>query len=93
MEYQAIEVPGSQVAHGDVERLRDLLRNRHAGDVAVLLIEHDMKVVMELSERVTVLDQELEAGRVAGVKEGEQRACGRHGEPTIIGRGGDPQVG
>jgi branched-chain amino acid transport system ATP-binding protein len=33
-----------------VRRLRD------ERDVAVLLIEHDMKVVMELSERVTVLD-------------------------------------
>jgi branched-chain amino acid transport system ATP-binding protein len=33
-----------------VRRLRD------DRDVAVLLIEHDMKVVMELSERVTVLD-------------------------------------
>jgi hypothetical protein len=42
---------------------------------------------------VTVLDQKLEAGRVAGVQEGEQRACGGHGEPTIIGRGGDPEVG
>ena len=33
-----------------VRRLRD------ERGVAVLLIEHDMKVVMELSERVTVLD-------------------------------------
>jgi branched-chain amino acid transport system ATP-binding protein len=26
-------------------------------DIAVMLIEHDMKVVMSLSQRVTVLDQ------------------------------------
>ena len=43
--------------------------------------------------RVAVLDQEFESGRVAGVEEGEQSACGAHGEPTIIGRGGDPEAG
>jgi branched-chain amino acid transport system ATP-binding protein len=34
-----------------------VLRVRTERDVAVLLIEHDMSVVMRLSERITVLDQ------------------------------------
>src|SRR5260370_30350182 len=38
---------------------------------------------VEEAARVAVLDQKLEPGRVAGVEEGEQRACGTHGEPTI----------
>ena len=48
---------------------------------------------VEEAARVAVLDHKLEAGRVAGVQEGEQRACGGHGEPTIIGRGGDREGG
>ena len=34
-----------------------VLRVRDERDLSVLLIEHDMSVVMRLSERITVLDQ------------------------------------
>jgi branched-chain amino acid transport system ATP-binding protein len=36
--------------------LRDLVRKIRDGGTTVLLIEHDMKVVMGLSDRVAVLD-------------------------------------
>lgn len=37
-----------------IEFINKLVAER---DIAVMLIEHDMKVVMALSQRVTVLDQ------------------------------------
>jgi branched-chain amino acid transport system ATP-binding protein len=37
-----------------IEFINKLVAER---DIAVMLIEHDMKVVMSLSQRVTVLDQ------------------------------------
>jgi branched-chain amino acid transport system ATP-binding protein len=40
---------------GEMERLIDLIRRVHAGGVTILLIEHVMKAVMTLSQRILVL--------------------------------------
>ncbi len=39
------------------EELSDLIRKIRSRNVAILLIEHDMKVVMPLSQRIVVLDE------------------------------------
>jgi len=39
---------------------------------------------VEKAAGIAVLDQELEAGRVAGMQEAECRSCADHVEPTII---------
>ncbi len=58
-------------------RLVDFVRRlRDERGVAILLIEHDMKVVMELSERVTVLDHGEK------VAEGEPRAVAA--DPRVV---------
>jgi branched-chain amino acid transport system ATP-binding protein len=42
---------------GETAQMTDLIRRlRDELDLTVLLIEHDMKVVMGISERITVLD-------------------------------------
>ena len=54
-----LDEPTQGLAESEIEGFNALIR-RLAGDTTILLIEHNMNVVMELAERITVLD----AGRV-----------------------------
>ena len=55
-----LDEPSSGLDAGETARYRDLLQavvgRRGAGEPAVLLVEHDMALVMEVCDRVTVLD-------------------------------------
>ena len=50
-----LDEPTQGLAESEIEGFNALIR-RLAGDTTILLIEHNMNVVMELAERITVLD-------------------------------------
>jgi branched-chain amino acid transport system ATP-binding protein len=51
-----LDEPGSGLDQGESDQLRDVLREVAASGVGVLLIEHDIDLVMAVSERVSVMD-------------------------------------
>jgi branched-chain amino acid transport system ATP-binding protein len=52
-----LDEPTAGMNPQESRRLTDFMRQlREERDLTILLIEHDMKVVMDVSERVTVLD-------------------------------------
>ena len=52
-----LDEPGAGLNHGEKAEMRDLIRRiRHDLGIAIVLIEHDMGLVMEVSERVVVLN-------------------------------------
>ena len=50
-----LDEPTQGLSDGEIDHFKRLLRGLK-GAVTILLIEHNMNVVMELAERVTVLD-------------------------------------
>ena len=52
----ALDEPAAGLDPGDTRRLAELLRKVAATGITVLLVEHDMKLVMAVSDRVVVLD-------------------------------------
>ena len=66
-----LDEPTAGMTQGEARSLMDLLRVlvRERG-VTILLIEHNMRVVMEVSDHVTVLDygQKIAEGRPADVQ-------------------------
>ena len=67
----ALDEPAAGLDAKDTEAIGDVLRKVADTGVAVILIEHDMQLVMEVSDRVVVLD----AG--AKIAEGAASRCGR----------------
>ncbi len=66
-----LDEPTAGMTQGEARSLMDLLRrlvDEHG--VTILLIEHNMRVVMEVSDRVTVLDygEKIAEGRAADVQ-------------------------
>jgi branched-chain amino acid transport system ATP-binding protein len=51
-----LDEPGAGLSAGERERLRDLVRRIRASGVTVLLVEHDMDLVMDLADRIVVLN-------------------------------------
>lgn len=51
-----LDEPAAGLTSGEKRELLDLLRQLKAQGITVLLIEHDMQVVMPVSDRVVVLD-------------------------------------
>lgn len=52
-----LDEPAGGMNPSEIEELKDRLRDVRAGGVAILLIEHNMKLVMELCDRIAVLAQ------------------------------------
>src|SRR5258707_6985105 len=48
--------PAARLRHLEKQRLASLLRQLRDGGMSVLLVEHDMGFVMDLADRVVVLD-------------------------------------
>ena len=51
-----LDEPAAGLRHMEKQRLASLLRDLRSGGMSVLLVEHDMGFVMDLADRVVVLD-------------------------------------
>jgi branched-chain amino acid transport system permease protein len=51
-----LDEPAAGLRHMEKQNLAELLRSLRDGGVSVLLVEHDMGFVMDLADRIVVLD-------------------------------------
>jgi branched-chain amino acid transport system permease protein len=65
-----LDEPAAGLRHMEKQRLAALLRELRAGGMSVLLVEHDMGFVMDLADRIVVLDfgTKIAAGTPAAIK-------------------------
>lgn len=65
-----LDEPAAGLNHGEKARLLDLMRRIAGLGIAVVLIEHDMGLVMEVSERIVVLSygREIADGTPAAIR-------------------------
>jgi branched-chain amino acid transport system ATP-binding protein len=84
-----LDEPSSGLDAGETARFRDVLRavvgRRGEGEPAVLLVEHDMSLVMEVCHRITVLDfgQRIAEGTPAEIRADEQVRAAYLGEADV----------
>lgn len=52
-----LDEPTQGMSHGDTAEVAQLIRELASGDLSVLLVEHDVALVMDLSDHVVVLNQ------------------------------------
>jgi branched-chain amino acid transport system ATP-binding protein len=71
-----LDEPLAGLTTQEAQELMDLLRSERAGGLTVLLVEHDMRAVMDLCDTITVLDH---GTRIA---EGTPRAI--QNDPAVI---------
>jgi branched-chain amino acid transport system permease protein len=66
-----LDEPAAGLRLQEKRRLAELLRELRAGGMAVLLVEHDMEFVMNLADRLVVMDfgTRIAAGRPADVQQ------------------------
>ena len=74
-EMMLLDEPTAGMAHADVERIAALIR-RVAADRTVLMVEHNLSVVANLSDRITVLSR----GEI--IAEGDYQSVSAH--PEVI---------
>jgi branched-chain amino acid transport system ATP-binding protein len=68
-----LDEPAAGLSREDKSRLSQLLRAIAQSGIAVVVVEHDMALVMEVSDRIVVIDagQLLAVGTPAGVRDNE----------------------
>ncbi|MBI5683082.1 MAG: ABC transporter ATP-binding protein [Deltaproteobacteria bacterium] len=71
-----LDEPAAGMNPKETEALMELIKSIQKMGITILLIEHDMKVVMGISERVIVLDY--------GVKIAEGKPCDVRSNPKVI---------
>ena len=71
-----LDEPAAGLNHTETDRLADAIRAIRGQGIAVIVVEHDMRLVMEISDRVVVLNQ----GRK--IAEGAPREVQNH--PEVI---------
>ena len=95
----ALDEPAAGLDTGDTRRLGELFRKVAATGIVVVLVEHDMKLVMTVSDRVVVLDagQKIAEGPPAEVARnplvlkaylGEQLHAARDRKEPLAAEGG-----
>ncbi|MEK7288108.1 MAG: ABC transporter ATP-binding protein, partial [Elusimicrobiota bacterium] len=69
-----LDEPSAGMNHKESERLMELIRSLRNVGITILLIEHHMKVVMGISDRIVVLDHgvKIAQGTPAEVQSNEQ---------------------
>ena len=82
-----LDEPTQGLSEGEIEAFQSLIRDL-AQDTTILLIEHNMRVVMALADRITVLD----AGRVLAEGTPEEIHANADVQAAYLG-GGDAQAG
>jgi branched-chain amino acid transport system ATP-binding protein len=83
-----LDEPTQGLAEGEIEGFARLVRDL-AGEVTILLIEHNMDVVMALAERITV----MEAGRVLAEGTPAEIHANRAVQAAYLGGAGDAAAG
>lgn len=69
-----LDEPAAGLTHGEIEQLKDLIRLLTRRGIAVVLVEHHVDMVMNLSDHVTVLDYgEIIASGPAAVVQDDPR--------------------
>ena len=71
-----LDEPAAGMNPQETRSLMDLIRRIRDNGVAIILIEHDMKVVMGISDRITVLDY--------GIKISEGTPDEVRADPSVI---------
>ena len=81
-----LDEPSSGLDHNETNRFKDVLLEltRGQGDVSVLLVEHDMRLVMEVCDTITVLDfgKRIACGTPDEVRNDPEVVAAYLGEPA-----------
>ena len=73
-EFLLLDEPAAGLSGGEAEELMALIRRLRDGGITILLVEHDMNLVMSISDRVVVLNygQKIAEGPPAQVQDDER---------------------